>query len=132
MKKVLALIGLLLLFGLIGSASSSPIGAILFWLAVIAVVARLAFQVRRGQGTYAAGLPDRPVTPPIPKPPSRHIPQDVKIAVSVRDDGKCRICGSTKGLQYDHIFPWSKGGSSTDPDNIQLLYGYHNRLKRDL
>jgi len=56
----------------------------------------------------------------------------VKIAVSVRDEGKCRICGSTKDLQYDHIIPWSRGGSSTDPDNIQLLCGYHNRLKRNL
>ena len=68
---------------------------------------------------------------PIPKR-SRTIPQDVKIAVSVRDEGKCRICGSTKDLQYDHIIPWSRGGSSTDPDNIQLLCGYHNRLKRNL
>lgn len=67
-----------------------------------------------------------------PKPPSRHIPQDVKIAVSVRDGGKCRVCGLTKDLQYDHIIPWSRGDSSTDPDNIQLLCGYHNRLKRDL
>jgi hypothetical protein len=71
-----------------------------------------------------------------PKPPprvvtrhSRSIPQDVKIAVSVRDGGKCRVCGSTKGLQYDHIIPWSKGGPSDDPNNIQLLCGYHNRLK---
>jgi hypothetical protein len=61
--------------------------------------------------------------------PSRSIPQDVKIAVSVRDGGRCRRCGSDQHLQYDHIVPYSKGGSSTDPDNIQLLCGYHNRLK---
>jgi len=65
------------------------------------------------------------------RPHSRTIPQDVKIAVSVRDGGKCRICRSTKDLQYDHIIPWSKGGPSDDPNNIQLLCGYHNRLKRD-
>jgi hypothetical protein len=71
-------------------------------------------------------------TEPPPRVVQRHprsIPQDVKIAVSVRDGGKCRMCGSTKGLQYDHIIPWSKGGPSDDPNNIQLLCGYHNRLK---
>ena len=50
---------------------------------------------------------------------ARTIPQDVKIAVSMRDEGKCRICGSTNDLQYDHIIPWSRGGSSTAPDNIR-------------
>jgi len=60
---------------------------------------------------------------------SRSIPQDVKIKVSVRDGGKCRVCGSTEDLQYDHIYPWSLGGRSDAPDNIQLLCGYHNRLK---
>jgi 5-methylcytosine-specific restriction endonuclease McrA len=60
---------------------------------------------------------------------SRTIPQDVKIAVSVRDGGKCRICGSTKGLHYDHIVPYSLGGRSDDPDNIQLLCARHNLRK---
>ena len=76
----------------------------------------------------------RSASPKLPPPhvvtrPSRTIPQDVKIAVSARDGGKCRVCGSTKDLQYDHIYPWSLGGRSDDPDNIQLLCGYHNRLK---
>ena len=67
--------------------------------------------------------------PPAVQRHSRAIPQDVKIAVSVRDRGKCRVCGSTKELQYDHIYPWTLGGRSDDPNNIQLLCGYHNRLK---
>lgn len=62
---------------------------------------------------------------------SRTIPQSVKIAVSARDGGRCRMCGSREDLQYDHIFPWSRGGSSTDPNNIQLLCGRHNRAKSD-
>ena len=53
----------------------------------------------------------------------------MKIAVSVRDGGKCRICGSTKGLHYDHIVPYSLGGRSDDVDNIQLLCARHNLRK---
>jgi hypothetical protein len=60
---------------------------------------------------------------------SRTIPEDVKKAVSVRDGGKCRVCGSTYDLQYDHIIPHSLGGSSDDVDNIQLLCGRCNRHK---
>jgi 5-methylcytosine-specific restriction endonuclease McrA len=60
---------------------------------------------------------------------SRAISQDVKIAVTLRDEGKWRVYGSKKDLQYDHVYPWSLGGRSDDPNNIQLLCGYHNRLK---
>lgn len=59
---------------------------------------------------------------------SRVIPQDVKIAVSVRDQGRCRQCGSTQDLHYDHVIPWSKGGANT-VSNIQLLCGRCNRRK---
>ena len=54
---------------------------------------------------------------------SRGIPQPVKIAVVTRDGGKCRRCGSIQDLQYDRIVPNSRGGSSTDVNNIQLLCG---------
>lgn len=60
---------------------------------------------------------------------TRSIPQWVKIAVATRDGGKCRRCGSAYDLQYDHIIPYSRGGSSTDVNNIQLLCGRCNRLK---
>ena len=60
---------------------------------------------------------------------SRSIPQWVKIAVATRDEGKCRVCGSAYDLQYDHIIPYSLGGSSTDVVNIQLLCGRCNRRK---
>ncbi len=68
-----------------------------------------------------------PVASPLGR--TRQIPQDVKVAVAARDGGRCRVCGSTTDLQYDHVIPFSKGGSSLDPANIQLLCGYHNRLK---
>jgi hypothetical protein len=60
---------------------------------------------------------------------TRSIPQRAKIAVAARDGAKCRRCGSTYDLQYDHIIPYSRGGSSTDVNNIQLLCGRCNRLK---
>jgi hypothetical protein len=59
---------------------------------------------------------------------SRVISQDVKIKVSVRDGGKCRNCGSNEDLHFDHVIPWSKGGTNT-VNNIQLLCGVCNRDK---
>jgi HNH endonuclease len=59
---------------------------------------------------------------------SRSIPQDVKIQVAARDGGRCRQCGSTVDLHFDHVIPWSKGGANT-VNNIQLLCGPCNRRK---
>ena len=59
---------------------------------------------------------------------SRHISQAVKVAVSVRDGGRCRRCGSSEALQFDHITPYSWGGENT-AENIQLLCGPCNRRK---
>ena len=62
---------------------------------------------------------------------NRLIPTDVKVAVYARDKGKCVKCGSDKNLHYDHILPFSKGGSSTTVDNIQLLCAKCNLKKHD-
>jgi hypothetical protein len=59
---------------------------------------------------------------------TRVIAQDVKIAVAVRDQGRCRQCGSNQDLHYDHVIPWSKGGANS-VNNIQLLCGPCNRAK---
>jgi hypothetical protein len=61
----------------------------------------------------------------------RIIPTWVKLEVWKRDGGKCIKCGSDDDLHFDHIIPWSKGGSSSTPDNIQLLCGRHNLQKHD-
>jgi HNH endonuclease len=61
----------------------------------------------------------------------RLIPSWVKLEVWKRDQGKCRKCGTSAGLHFDHIIPYSKGGSSKDPANIQILCGRHNLQKRD-
>ena len=52
---------------------------------------------------------------------SRHIPGSVKREVFMRDDGQCVQCGRTENLQYDHILPYSKGGTSKTAENIQIL-----------
>lgn len=56
------------------------------------------------------------------------IPDDVKQLVWVRDDGRCRSCGSNTELQFDHIISVAKGGAST-PENLQILCGPCNRRK---
>lgn len=68
-----------------------------------------------------------------PSSPKRRrlIPTSVKLEVWKRDKGRCVKCGATEDLHFDHVIPWSKGGSSTTPDNIQLLCGRHNIQKHD-
>ena len=65
---------------------------------------------------------------PLPVRDRLPIPDDAKIFVWQRDNGRCVICGSQEKLEYDHIIPISKGGSNT-ARNIQLLCEKHNRSK---
>lgn len=62
---------------------------------------------------------------------SRLIPSAVKLAVWQRDGGRCVTCGATDNLHFDHIIPYSKGGTSLRAENIQLLCARHNLAKRD-
>ena len=62
---------------------------------------------------------------------TRMIPSSVKAEVWKRDKGKCVICGSTTNLHFDHIIPFSKGGSSLVSENIQIMCAKHNISKRD-
>ena len=67
---------------------------------------------------------------------SRYVPQDVKIAVAIRDQGRCtdidsfgRRCTATTNLQYDHRFiPFSFGGTQRIW-NLTLYCGPHNLEK---
>ena len=60
---------------------------------------------------------------------NRQIPGEVQREVYERDKGECRICGSKDNLHFDHILPYSKGGSSKVATNIQLLCARHNLQK---
>ncbi|TVQ80732.1 MAG: HNH endonuclease [Bradymonadales bacterium] len=64
---------------------------------------------------------------------SRHIPTAVRAEVWERDGGACvfvepgsgRSCGSTFGLEWDHILEFSRGGESSEA-NLRLLCRQHN------
>jgi hypothetical protein len=61
----------------------------------------------------------------------RIIPTLVKLEVWKRDRGQCVVCGATDELHFDHIIPFSRGGTSLTADNIQLLCARHNLEKGD-
>ena len=59
---------------------------------------------------------------------SRRISTEVKQIVWARDEGKCQHCASTEDLEFDHIIPFSKGGSNYEA-NVQLLCFSCNKKK---
>ena len=61
----------------------------------------------------------------------RIIPTAVKLEVWRRDGGKCVVCGSSDELHFDHVVPFSRGGTSLVSENIQLLCTRHNIEKHD-
>lgn len=56
------------------------------------------------------------------------LPEAVRHEVWRRDQGRCVRCGSQRNLEFDHVIPFSKGGSST-ARNLQLLCEACNRSK---
>lgn len=61
---------------------------------------------------------------------SRGISSDVQKEVWKRDGGRCIKCGSSQNIHFDHIIPFSKGGSN-EADNIQILCSRCNIKKSD-
>jgi hypothetical protein len=67
--------------------------------------------------------------PPRAAPPRRRpIPERVRHEVWRRDRGACVDCGSRARLEFDHIVPVSRGGSST-ARNVELRCEPCNRGK---
>jgi HNH endonuclease len=77
------------------------------------------------------GEKDRPAVALTALEDDRLIPSLVKLEVWKRDRGRCLKCGASSGLHFDHIIPYSKGGSSKDPSNIQILCASHTLAKHD-
>ncbi len=70
---------------------------------------------------------------PYKAPRGRHIPNALRDAVMIRDQGRCqfvgaggRKCNSRHNLQIDHIQPVAKGGR-TELENVRILCAAHNR-----
>lgn len=61
---------------------------------------------------------------------TRHIPDSVKREVWYRDGGCCVRCRSNQYIEFDHIIPFSKGGTNT-VRNVQVLCRACNSLKSD-
>ena len=64
-------------------------------------------------------------------PVQRAIPSEIKQTVWKRDHGCCKICGAVDNLHFDHIIPYSKGGTSLSAENVQILCARHNLQKSD-
>jgi hypothetical protein len=89
---------------------------------------------RRVVSKFRLELLDEQPTEPLASPAkelehARLIPTRVKLEVWRRDRGRCVECGSTDNLHFDHIVPYSKGGSSLVAENVQLLCARHNLAK---
>jgi hypothetical protein len=85
------------------------------------------FRLELVEGAAVSG-PDQ-----VELPHDRMIPTAVKLEVWKRDKGRCVYpgCGSEKNLHFDHLLPFSKGGTSLLAKNIQLLCAKHNLEKKD-
>jgi hypothetical protein len=64
----------------------------------------------------------------VPGSPGRDIDPEVKREVWRRDRGRCAECDGQALLEFDHVIPFSMGGSNT-ARNIQLLCQDCNRRK---
>jgi hypothetical protein len=78
--------------------------------------------------------PKRVSPPTSPVAGNRHIPNQIKRAVWKRDKGHCaftdaktgRQCESRYQLQIHHVFPFAKGGTSSE-GNLKLFCRAHNQ-----
>ena len=74
---------------------------------------------------------------PAVAPRSRGIPAHVRRAVWERDGGRCTFvsesghrCAARRGLEYDHVVPFARGGVST-VDGLRLRCRAHNQYEAE-
>lgn len=91
------------------------------------VILTKAIQEIRKEKYKLNALPRTPVAKPCTK---RTIPNHLKKLVSHRDGGKCVKCGSRYKLEFDHIKPYSHGGTHS-LENLRLLcFSCHQRRSK--
>ena len=82
------------------------------------------------------GRTDRPRLARASDPGSRHVPAQVRRAVSARDGYRCAFvgpevrCTETAGLQYNHRIPFADGGPTT-VDKLELRCPAHNAYEAE-
>lgn len=125
----------LVAFGVFTLVSGSAGLPALYAMAGLALaILGLYFHYRRRTARRAGVLAVAPVVPGLRD--DRVIPRDVRVFVIARDNGKCQlrypgICLVDKEIDIDHRYPWAKGGSSKDPDNLQCACHPCNQKKSD-
>ena len=78
----------------------------------------------------ALALANQTKTAPAGSERSRRISREVRQRVWQQYGGRCADCGAKDYLEFDHVIPFSKGGSNSDA-NIQLLCRRCNLSKSD-
>ncbi len=92
-------------------------------------VFRFRLQIAKGESGLSSGSEEESLPPDLPH--TRVIPSEVKVEVWRRDGGRCVKCGADDNLHFDHVLPFSRGGTSLKTENIQILCARHNLEKRD-
>ncbi len=80
--------------------------------------------------SVAVGRANQTIVNRAKRAPDRHISREVRQRVWQRYGGRCADCSATEYLEFDHIVPFSKGGSNSD-NNVQLLCRKCNLKKSD-
>lgn len=64
----------------------------------------------------------------VKKDRGRYVPRRIRELVLRKHGYRCRICGSQRDLQIDHVIPINRGGNN-DLRNLQILCGRCNQQK---
>jgi hypothetical protein len=82
--------------------------------------------------TQLASVGATPGQRPAPETPARksrpNLTNALMSEIWIRDGGKCVECDSQEDLEFDHIVPFSKGGSTT-AENLRILCRHCNRSR---